>query len=114
MNNIQKAPSSPSCDAIRATASCKVNPEHLFINVKAYHEKMEREELEGLCAFQALVHALTVKGRCHCWVTLSSREAGLQPDTGGRGRQCTLSLSPDSHQSPYPNQSMNAKQLHTD
>lgn len=36
-----------------------------------------------LCAVQALVHALTVKGCCHCWVTLSTREAGLQPDTRG-------------------------------
>lgn len=96
------------------------NPQRLFVNMEAYQEKMEREELEGLCAFQALVHALTVKGRCHCWVTLSSREAGLQPDTVVVGvgvvvgEQCTLSLSPDSHQSPYWNQSMNAKQLRTD
>lgn len=69
-----------------------------------------KEEPEGLCAVQALLHALTVKGRCHCWETLSTREAGLQPDTWG-GAQ---SPRPDSHQSPYWNPSMNAKRLHID
>lgn len=58
---------------------CCCDPERSFANVKACDEKM-REEAEGLCAAQAL-HALTVKGRCHCWETLSTREAGLQPDT---------------------------------
>lgn len=61
-----------------------MNPEHSFANVKACNEKM-KEQLEGLCAFQALLHALTVKGRCHCWETLSTREAGFQPDTWGGG-----------------------------
>lgn len=94
------------CDARHAAASGKMDPEHSFANVKAYHEKM-KEEAEGLCAVQALLHALTVKGRCHCWETLSTREAGLQPDTWrGGGAQ---SLSPDSHQSPDWNPSMNAK-----
>lgn len=65
------------CDAICAAASCEIHPECLFVIVKTYHKKIKGEELEGLCAFQASVHALTVKGRCHCWVTLSSREAGL-------------------------------------
>lgn len=104
-------------DARHAAASGKMDPERSFANVKACNEKM-KEELEGLCAVQALLHALTVKGRCHCWETLSTREAGLQPDTcmggGGRGGDGAQSLSPDSHQSPYWNPSLNAKRLHID
>lgn len=100
-----------ACDDGQAAASGKMDPEHSFANVKAYNEKM-KEEPEGLCGFQALLHALTVKGRSHCWETLSTREAGLRPDTwAGGGVQ---SLSPDCHQSPYWNPSMNAKRLHRD
>lgn len=53
-----------------------------------------KEEPEGLCAVQALLHALTVKGRCHCWETLSTREAGLQPDTWGGGGSVSSSRFP--------------------